>query len=97
MVLSRYYTVTLTCGFELELYPFDHQECPIELEVPFERATHMELTMVNPPTVDDSIKFLQYQCLCSGLKWHFVLKKYIWTITQSYQMQICFEILNGIS
>ena len=61
MVLARYYTVTLTCGFELELYPFDHQECPIELEVPFEHATHMDLTMVNPPTVDDSIKFLQYQ------------------------------------
>ena len=57
---SRYYTVTLTCGFELQLYPFDHQKCPIELEVPFEHATHMKLSMANSPTVDDSIKFLQY-------------------------------------
>ena len=61
LVLSRYYTVALTCGFELKLYPFDHQECPIELEVPFEHATHMKLFLASQPTYDNSIKFLQYR------------------------------------
>ena len=61
LVLSRYYTVALTCGFELKLYPFDHQECPIQLEVPFEHATHMKLSLVSQPTYDNSIKFLQYR------------------------------------
>ena len=61
LVLSRSYTVTLTCRFELQLYPFDHQECPIELEVPFEHATHMKIFLASQPTYDNSIKFLQYR------------------------------------
>ena len=60
LVLSRSYTVTLTCRFELQLYPFDHQECPMKLQVPFELETHMILQWAAHPTFDDSIKFLQY-------------------------------------
>ena len=60
LVLSRSYTVTLTCGFELQLYPFDQQKCPIKLEVPFEHKAHMNLQLEKPPSYVDSIRFLQY-------------------------------------
>ena len=42
-VYDRVYSIELACGFNLRSYPFDTQECLIELDVPFALKDKVEL------------------------------------------------------
>jgi hypothetical protein len=60
LILERYYSINLNCPFRLEMFPFDHQECPIELQVPFNLKTHMDLTLGKVET-EKNITITQYR------------------------------------
>ena len=57
--LSRYYTVSLQCLYKMNNYPFDQQNCPIKIAVPFQYDNKMELVLDKDPTYSD-LQFLQY-------------------------------------
>ena len=62
MRLERYYNIRLHCDYKLRAYPFDTQNCPVELEIParlqpqmsliLHKVTHGKLTSVQYNFVD---------------------------------------------
>jgi hypothetical protein len=60
LILERYYSIKLHCPFRLEMFPFDHQECPIEMHVPFNLNSHMEL-MLGKVVTEKNITITQYR------------------------------------
>ena len=63
LVMSRFYTVTLHCAFNLTHYPFDRQKCPLTLSVPFNLKSQMYLQMDTNAT-NGPLTFLQVSALC---------------------------------
>ena len=58
LVMSRFYTVTLRCAFNLTSYPFDRQICPLRLSVPFNLKSQMTVRMATNAT-NGPLTFLQ--------------------------------------
>ena len=59
MHLQRIYTVTLHCPFKLDMFPFDTQNCPIDIQVPFNLLTHMNIELESISHSSD-IRLTQY-------------------------------------
>ncbi len=51
LMLSRLYTIELKCFFELTMFPFDHQKCPLVLQVPSHLAMYVTLELDNITSV----------------------------------------------
>ena len=45
MRLERYYNIRLHCDYKLRAYPFDTQNCPVELEIPARLQPQMRLIL----------------------------------------------------
>ncbi len=59
LILSRMYTITFHCPFDLAWFPFDIQRCPIEMSVPFNLKSHVDIRLINVDS-DGELNVTQY-------------------------------------
>ena len=52
-LLTNFATVTVECNFNLTMYPFDGQTCPIKIAVPRYHFNAFNLKLMTPPKVGD--------------------------------------------
>ncbi len=45
LFVSRAYSVTLNCEFDLEMFPFDTQQCPLIITVPFKSTDNVNIQL----------------------------------------------------
>ena len=60
LFMTNYIVVRLHCRFELQLYPFDSQVCPIRLKKELKHESQYDLKWYRPPKMN-KIKLLQYE------------------------------------
>ncbi len=61
MQLTRLYTVKLICPFQLNMFPFDLQKCPLSLNIPYNLQTGVDLALDDISTyLDQGFNLTQY-------------------------------------
>ena len=60
LVMARGYTLTLHCSFDLAMFPFDMQYCPISMRVPDHLYPHMNITLTGIRARYEDIDLVQY-------------------------------------
>ncbi len=46
LVMISYYTLTLTCPFDLSMFPFDKQKCPLIIVIPVKLQSQMNINLL---------------------------------------------------
>ena len=63
LILSKMYTLKLSCQFHLDMFPFDMQKCPITLGIPFNLRPHMKLVLDTVVKLDSGFNLSHYDFL----------------------------------
>ena len=60
IILTEVYRVDLRCNFDLKMFPFDYQHCPIHIEVPLKSMSQMDIVLAKL-TIWDNISMNSYR------------------------------------
>ena len=62
LIMENWMVVVLDCKFDLKMYPFDNQVCPINLVIPESHNSEFVMQWIEPPHVD-KIDLMEYEVL----------------------------------
>ncbi len=63
LVMTRFYTVNLKCVFDLSMFPFDMQKCPLTMGLPGYLRPHCNVQLIKMDALFDNINLNQYDFL----------------------------------